>query len=427
MEAMKNQISKIDLVIESSELNFLIEREINSLILEDDAKGDAKGEETKTYHTPIYNLFIKPYVSLFKATGIYAWSLVNNARFLFQSITAYDRQDLVDAARRWNKTRQTIDKKWDPLVQAADKTLDAIDPLTKLAILGPNYFLLKGFGKGLAAGGSIHDIFSDTPWKEKMRQWKQIDNLDIDENFGKSQEEMKELAANLERDLNAIFLVRGARMESKRSGEEFLFEQDQISADQQEMTPEETIKNFMQITGLDKELNQVKIEKSEALVQTLTELNKIVKPLQFGADLLVAANFNDFSKVVLRMKSSGAKIDIPLDRISSEIRKNATTLMSEPKFMESPDVKKLKPEQVQSFAENVVFNNSKQSLSQQIKGQISAMIAEIEKLRQDIKLDNETLKYMKIDSVPIVKQAAKFYEDFEMMYKDIKAKLQSQL
>lgn len=386
---------------------------------DEEEKSKKPSEEERT--SKIYNIFIAPFADVLKASKLYVRSMMNIAYYFYDTVKAYDREDLIEATKEFNNRRKLINQEWNPIIARADKSLSGMDPLLKLSLLGPSYFILQGFGAGLSLGRGIHDVFARTPWRVKFGEWKQTQGLDLEMNFQKQTQELKEKSDEINRALERIFLVQRTRYSESKIRESFLFEQEKTKEDIP--NPEDAVKDFMKATGLDAEFNKIKQQRSKDIINLVNDLEEIVEPFKFVSELLGAKSIEELSKVSEKMKNLNQKISLPIPQINSDLDKNAKILMTKKEFIEDPQILKMSDIQKLDYARGIIFEYSRQNIIGQIVKILKNILKDVDNTFNQIPIDSSILALMKKDSDELVRSAAKVYEDFEKSYKEIKAKV----
>lgn len=255
----------------------------------------------------------------------------------------------------------------------------------------------------------------------KFGEWKQTQGLDLEMNFQKQTQELKEKSDEINRALERIFLVQRTRYSESKIRESFLFEQEKTKEDIP--NPEDAVKDFMKATGLDAEFNKIKQQRSKDIINLVNDLEEIVEPFKFVSELLGAKSIEELSKVSEKMKNLNQKISLPIPQINSDLDKNAKILMTKKEFIEDPQILKMSDIQKLDYARGIIFEYSRQNIIGQIVKILKNILKDVDNTFNQIPIDSSILALMKKDSDELVRSAAKVYEDFEKSYKEIKAKV----
>jgi len=421
-EETKKIIQKIE---ENKRLARMIDREIKSTFLISEAASPGN-------HTEVYNTFVKPFGDILRAAKLTGMGITNSIRLTWGLVNAYDADEMEEALEEFNDRKQRIDKDWEPILQRAEELNTRGDPLLKMAVWGPGLFLsAKGFGAGLASGKTIAEVLSARDWNYISKKYG--NKFNPNENLVKNSKEIQTMQKKLLRKLSRLFLVR-----SRAGGVDYdLDEGDEPDIDTAEdnqidekLSPEEAVNRFMEITGMDVDLAKSKILLCQNILETVNRMKKTIIPLSYGAEILAVQDLDQLESIIKEIKNKGAKIEIPIEKMRKEMDREAQTLVKDEKFQNkitNSGSKKVTPEEILKAAEKIVFNNGKEQLNQQIMKQLSSSLPEIEKSISSLAITKDILEIMHKDDLPIVKRAAKVYEDFIKSYKEIKAKLQSQV
>lgn len=379
----------------------------------------------------IYKLFVQPFVDVLRTFKFAAMQFSNSLRLMWKALTVFNGEEFEDEVSLYNEKRQAIDKQWEPLKKKISDQIGKTDPVFKMSVIGPEVFFAdKAFRAGLEAGKPIAEILTATGWDQLKNNFKT--DFDPNENLNKNSARMQKNQKRLLKKLNRLFFTSSessaSLYESDENEEEFLLKEQKAVED---LSPEEKIKKFMQVSGLQDQLDQTKIERSENILNTIPKLKKILLPLIYSSEILATKNFQEFSEAVKKIQSAGAKINVPLQKIEQEINANAEKLAVNEDFQakvagakaaqKDKSDAKVDPKIALEKAKLATFNSVKEGLNQNIIQQLKEAIPKIEKIlkENEMELDSETLSAMEKDKFDVVKRAAKVYKAFINSYKKI--------
>lgn len=418
-------------------------------------------------HTLIYDAFVQPFVNVLKASKLLAMNVSNAVQTIFKIINIVDDDELEEVLEESNARRQEINKDWKPLMDEADRVLGSIDPIYMMSLVGPKTFMsIKGFGAGLAAGKTIAEVLTATRWEKIVNNF--TTKLDPSETLNKNSKRILMLQKRTLKKLNKIFFVSTSSSTSYNESVNRMLEQDskslsdRLPEESETMTEEEAVEKFLEITGLKKQLDELRIENSENLIMTSQKIKEQIKPLTFATSLLAASDLKGLNEVVNEMRRGGIKASISLQKISEEVRGKAALLSKDPEFLktlsdqlvtesidsqannidksdskssaevqnpasgakviaQNSDQKqdKIDPRKAYEAAEKAIFNASKEKINMEIIRQIKTSVPLVKKLIDDLKIDDKILSEMKRSKDPVVIRATKIYEELQISYKKI--------
>lgn len=385
-------------------------------------------------HTQMYLMFVQPFVDVLKSFKFAAMQFSNSLKLLWKIFTVFDPGEFEDEVDLYNERRQQINKQWQPLLDKAEQVMGRTDPLMKMSLLGPQVFLAdKTFRAGLAAGKPIAEILTATGWDQLVNNFKT--DFDPNENLNKNSARIQKNQKKILNKLNRIFFTSSSKSttyyESRENDDEIITEAEASSDPQKKMSPEESVKKFLEVSGLQAKFDDTKILNSNNILRTAPKLEKLMLPLNFSSDILASKNFEEFAAAVEKIKAAGGNIKVNLPEIKKELQNGAADLAKQENFratFESPADKmkieavgdqKIDENEILEKAEAYVFTNSKESLNVQVMDQLRVAIPAIEKGLNQIKQDPETVKAMEKDEFEVVKRAAEVYNDLMSSYKKI--------
>lgn len=380
-------------------------------------------------HTKMYRLFVQPFADVFSSFKFMAMQFSNSLKLIWKIFTVFDPGEFEDEVDLYNERRQAINKSWEPLKKRIEEQLGRTDPIFKMSVLGPEVFLAnKVFKTGIATGKPVIEILTATGWDQLENNFKT--DFDPNENLTRNSARIQKNQKKLLKKLNRLFFTTTSNYsefyESVDSDDNMLTEAEKL---EDQMSDEEKVEKFMKVSGLQDELDKVKIERSENILEIIPKLKKILLPLNFSSEVLAAKNFEEFSEAIKKIQSAGGKVSVPIEKIRAEIEKGAQELMANEEFRKNAKVPGSEKDPASAAtagskallekARLAVFTRTKEDLNVNIVEQLTQAIQTIRKSLINLELDDQTLSAMDKDEFEVVKRASKVYKDFADSYKKI--------
>jgi len=421
----KDLIDIIDVLEKKRNVTRSLNRDIRKLknehkAINEDSYSDYVHSTSSTGdHTLVYTMFVQPFIDVLKSAKLLAMDLSNSIQLAWSALTIVDEDDLVDAIENFNEKRQEINKDWEPLLKRVDSLISSQDPIYKLSLLGPEaFYAIEGLGVGLAGGKTIAEILTAIRWEKLKDNFKT--RLSPEENLTRNSRKIQMLNKKMLRKLNSLFFIRGSYVRESNESHELLEKVNMINPDEM-MSEKEAIDQFLNITGLKKSLEELKISNSENLMSTANELNNQIVPLTYASAMIKSENLEQLFLVFKNMKDAGITMNISTDRIVSDINNQVSNLLKNPQFIES--AKSKSDDDLNDIARNAIFAISKENINLEIINQIKKITPSIDSAIKSLNIDSDILNLMKKDPENIVKISARIYEDLLNSYKTITADL----
>jgi hypothetical protein len=406
---------------------------------EDYSLSDTMSPRGEGGHTQMYILFVQPFVDVLKNFKFAAMQFSNSLKLIWKIFTVFDKGEFEDEVDLYNERRQQINKQWQPLIAKAEAQLGRTDPFLKMSVLGPQVFFAdKTFRAGLAAGKPIAEILTATGWDQLVNNFKT--DFDPNENLNKNSARIQKNQKKIMKKLNRIFFTSSSQSEryyeSSENQGDLMLEADGSEEESEKISPEESVKKFLQVSGLQDELDKTKIEKANNIVSTIPKIKKTILPLTFSSEILAAKNIEELKATVDKINRAGGNVKVNFSDIEKELAQGADSLAKQEDFRASflkSSGKKNDAEselnvdenKILEKATNIVFTQTKESLNMNIMNQLRDALPVIEKSLKSIEIDDETLEAMKKDQFEIVRRAEKVYSELINSYKKIVENLNS--
>lgn len=408
-------------------------------------------------HTDAYNIFVRPFTKVFKAARLVGMDIGNSLGLILKSVFSWKPEQLKKALATYDSKRQRINAEWKPILDEAEKILGGVDPLLKMAILGPKYyFLMKGAKFGIDRGKNVAEFFTGTAWETLVN--KNTTPFDTNQNLRdliNQQEKQNKEQNKLLQKLTKLFV--GDQVASGGGiKESMVFEatQDPSSKDAS------FVEDLIAATGIEEECQKLKVDLATNRINTGKEILRQLKTSKPAFAIFAAKDLTSLEKATKEAQQAGMQVDTSaLQDIKKKTEEAAKSLLKADSEKASKSKTKQasqktgteaagKPTEIKEAdtaavtdknqpavsteeslkkAELAVFNAGKEKMNLEMLPQLRSMLDDFKEAIEKLKVDSETESAMEKSQDPVVQLDLKVYKTLMDEYKKFQEAYNSQV
>lgn len=362
----------------------------------------------------LYKAFVAPFVDVAKAAKLTSQDLLNSFKLIFKTLITISPEKLVKARGEYEKTRDSLEKEWAPIMKKVDEAIaDSDFGLVSFAV-APNLFFGYQIGKfAMNAPTTVIDYFDQAGWEVPLADWLRKTGTGSESGRGGGSRG----GGRADSDSGGV----GTKIrkfffgESIESDDNLITEADDEVKDKNK--PEKLSKSnigteinkYFRETGFDKSLdelaNQIIAAKESHAKQLIAASQEQIDTLKSFAN---AKDLPEFEKALQSAKSSGADVDAiqkKMDELKSDLAKKTADLKGDKKFKEDiakkAKDKKITDSDISKAADDAAEEAANQAL-QELKTSISGSLKEaFDSMKKQVR--EELMKDMPNEKEPLYK------------------------
>ncbi len=399
----------------SQDKDFL-KKQIHKILIREGLIEEAFGEGGR--HSDLWNTFVAPFTDIVKAAAISGQDILNAVKLNLEVMTSLDPDTIKKAHEKYDKRKEALDKKWEPIM-AANAAAGGGDAALLSFAVAPGMFLGAQFAKGtVKAVPNVYDYMEESGWTMPLKSM--IPGISIEIEEDDEDKSLIDHGKDIVGKLADLFFIAHHAPSGPLIAEK--------KEKKKEKKKEETIKdidkeidNYLEETGLDKVFQEQAEEMLDMREEMLDDLLSKVKPqLDLLLELIKAQNIEEFAQALEGAKDAGLAQAVPPNFVQ-EFDKQAEELAQDEKFIEGLKKEKenITEEEILDTAKKTAFSNSKEELQIQLEEGGEEIVKQaLEAMEHDMP-DEQNQKI--IEKTPVGK---KYYEIYEKAKSELMSYIQ---